>query len=325
MILPNPAEQRRDELIAAAAEIVSNPAGTSHNALMLAHAVTRATNGWPVFPLSGKVPAIAGGRGVLDATTDIDTICRWWTAMPGANIGGRVPSALFALDSDPRKPGHSEALSRLRAEYGQMPNTLTTLSGRLDGGVHRFYLRPPGKLSTARLGPGFDVKTSSGYVVLPPSIHPDTGRPYIEIDAAIADPGWIADLIVVSGNPATARPGRLGSSPTTGRAFAGDSIADQFSANTSWADILMPHGWSCRGNDPDADGAVWLHPNHTSNCSATIRYGQLFVWSTSTPFEASEPGNPHGYTRFRAYAVLNHGGETRQHMAAAARSLRKVA
>ena len=61
--------------------------------------------------------------------------------------------------------------------------------------------------------------------------------------------------------------------------------------------------------DPNADGARWLHPAHTSSCSATIRYGCLFVYSTSTEFETTESGAPNGYTKFRAYALLEHHGD----------------
>jgi hypothetical protein len=53
--------------------------------------------------------------------------------------------------------------------------------------------------------------------------------------------------------------------------------------------------------------------------SATIRHGLLFVYSHTTPFQATEAGAPHGYSRFRAYAVLEHGGNLR----AAARALQQ--
>ena len=84
----------------------------------------------------------------------------------------------------------------------------------------------------------------------------------------------------------------------------------------SWADVLEPHGWRCPAH-PDEDGAIWLHPTATSSCSATIRNGCLFVYSPNTPFDVTEGGSPKGYTKFRAYAVLEHGGD----MSAAARAL----
>jgi hypothetical protein len=47
----------------------------------------------------------------------------------------------------------------------------------------------------------------------------------------------------------------------------------------------------------------------------------LFVYSSNTPFPQTFPGDTHGQTRFRAYAVLNHNGN----MSAAARTLRGAA
>ena len=99
--------------------------------------------------------------------------------------------------------------------------------------------------------------------------------------------------------------------------FWSPSIADEFGETTTWAEILEPHGWRCLDADPDGDGAAWLHPTHTSACSATIRFGCLFVWSTNTPFEISEPSNPNGYTKFRAFAELYYDGD----MSAAAQSI----
>jgi hypothetical protein len=324
------AQDRRDELVAysnlVAGGLVTD---VGHDALMLAYALAYAAAGWAVLPLRGKVPAIpkaVGGAGVLDATTDIATICGWWAVdYVGANIGARVPAGVVVLDSDPRKEGHAAALAKLTAEHGPMPRTLTHLSGRLDGGVHRFYRRPAGKLSSKPLGPGFDLKESSGYVVLPPSVHPDTSQPYLALDAPIVGCGWLADLLVV---PETVAPQRATNphGATQARFWrsnggTGQSIADAFTDSTSWADVLEPHGWRCLDRDPNEDGARWLHPSATSATSATITNGMLFCYSTSTELAATTAGDPHGYTRFRAYAVLNFGGD----LSAAARSLRKMA
>jgi hypothetical protein len=98
----------------------------------------------------------------------------------------------------------------------------------------------------------------------------------------------------------------------------GPSVGDQFTVKATWSAILTPHGWHCADADPDADGARWLHPNATSTCSATIRHGCLFVYSPNTPFDPTEAGDPHGYTKFRAFAVLDHSGD----LSAAAKALR---
>jgi hypothetical protein len=95
-------------------------------------------------------------------------------------------------------------------------------------------------------------------------------------------------------------------------------VAEAFNQATSWTQVLGPHGWTCPDLDPDADGARWRHPGATNPKSATIRHGLLFVYSAATPFQPTEAGAPRGYSRFRAYAVLEHGGDVR----AAARALR---
>lgn len=296
---------------------------------MMRAALDLAACGWEVLPLlvpNGVTRSAAGKlvgkepdgrlapRGVLDATTDPDTIRAWWERSPRANIGARVPANVFVFDVDPRNGG-ADGLARLTDAYGPLPSTLTAISGRGDGGSHRYYRAPVGKVTTRPLrlagGDGIDVKTHAGYCVVPPSIHPDTGQPYWWVDdvAPISDPpAWLLDLLQPP--PPPARP-----APRLGRDSA--SIADSYTAATSWVDVLTPHGWRCLDLDPDRDGARWLHPAATSSCSATIRHGCLFVYSTNTPFDPTEPGDPRGITRFRAYAVLNHGGD----LSAAARAL----
>jgi Bifunctional DNA primase/polymerase, N-terminal len=286
-----------------------------------AEALDYARHHWPVFPLNGKVPAISkriGGRGVLDATTDLAIVTAWWSGRyAGCNIGLRLPEHIIVIDIDPRNGG-LEALAALETKYGPLPETLMTVSGRGDGGRHLYFRRPPGTLSAKRLGAGVDIKTSSGYVVAAPSVHPATGKPYQRIDAPVATPpAWLIELL--GPEPVTvARPRQRGHLRL---AYTGPSIADEFNARTSWAAILENHGWTCRDVNPDAAGARWLHPRATSECSATIgRDGRLYVYSTNTPFEPTSAGDKHGYSKFHAYAVLEHGGD----MKAAARHLRGV-
>jgi hypothetical protein len=284
------------------------------------YAVELAVRGWAVFPLRGKVPAISkgdGGSGVLDATTDVDHVIEWWgERYKGANIGARVPEHAFVLDVDPRHGG-DRSLARLIAKHGDLPDTLTVASGREDGGRHFYMRRPDAKLTSRVLGDGLDLKTHAGYCVMPPSRHPDTGRPYRWVSTApvAAPPPWLVDLITVM--PPTMQEAaprrRFWSRFTT-------SVADRYAESTTWAHILQPHGWRCLDHDGDADGARWLHPTATSAHSATIKHGCLFVYSPNTPLEETTPGDPHGYTKFRAHAVLDHGGD----LSAAARELKAV-
>jgi hypothetical protein len=127
-------------------------------------------------------------------------------------------------------------------------------------------------------------------------------------------PGWLARLLAPPAAPTVLARRRL--RPGTGRS---ESAAERFNAEVSWAEVLGPHGWSCPDPNPDADGARWRHPGATNPTSATIRHGLLFVYSHATPFQATEAGAPHGYTKFRAFAVLAHRGDLR----AAARALQQ--
>jgi hypothetical protein len=279
-------------------------------------ALAYATAGWEVFPLRGKIPAIAkadGGNGVLDATTDLEQIEAWWSKHPNANIGGRVPAGVVVVDIDPRSGG-LESWIALIAEHDEV-STRIAWSGREDGGRHLYFHHPGGRMH-ASVGTGLDVKTHAGYTVLPPSIHPDSGRPYRWDDPTApinAAPEWLIHLLrhpVAVPKQPTAQPSN----------YTGDSIADWFTATRTWADVLTPHGWTLKTGDGDTDGSQWRHPTATSPWSATIRHGCLFVYTPNTPLEQTTTQSPHGYTRFRAYAVLDHRGD----LTAAARAARTL-
>lgn len=173
------------------------PQGTA-----LAAALNLASQGWQVLPLNGKLPAIPkdlGGSGVLDATSDPHCIQDWWGGVAsryrGCNIGARVPLHLVVLDIDPRHAGDA-TLVALQAEHGLLPDTLQVVSGRGDGGTHWYFRHPGGQLTGVRLGAGIDLRTHSNYCVVPPSLHPETGRPYRWVRRPVAAmPSWLTDLL----------------------------------------------------------------------------------------------------------------------------------
>jgi hypothetical protein len=111
------------------------------------------------------------------ATTDAAQIAHWWIRWPDALIGSPVPATRCAIDIDPRNGGSIDALEK---EAGSPVPTLTVWSGREDGGRHLFYRRPEGELTQTRIKKlGCDLKDGGkGYTILPPSPHPDTGKPY---------------------------------------------------------------------------------------------------------------------------------------------------
>ncbi|QXT62741.1 phage/plasmid primase, P4 family [Tessaracoccus palaemonis] len=106
--------------------------------------------------------------------------------------------------------------------------------------------------------------------------------------------------------PATPTP------PTDGRLRPGDD----FNARANWDDIIGTHGWqrAWRGHGLYS---TWLRPGkkHGERMSATTgrdEHDRLFVFSTSTEFEAEKP-----YDKFGAYALLEHNGD----LAAATKAL----
>jgi len=139
---------------------------------MLDRALELADEGWAVLPLNGKQPITPHGH--LDATTSPRTIRKWW-ADRDWNIGAPVPDSLIVFDVDPRNGGSLHELEQLAGV--PLPPTLEVESGRSDGGRHLYYLRPFEHPYRGNIPPGIDVKLN-GYMVMPPSVHPDTGQRY---------------------------------------------------------------------------------------------------------------------------------------------------
>lgn len=106
------------------------------------------------------------GHGLYDATTDPGQVSEWLGQYPECNWGGRPPLGVLVLDVDPRNDGHIH-LAELERKNGLLPTTLTAQTG--SGGLHHWfsYSGP----TRGKLCPGVDVKTNTGYVVLPPSRH----------------------------------------------------------------------------------------------------------------------------------------------------------
>ena len=150
---------------------------------LLDAALSYARRGWAVFPLAprSKIPAIsktAGGSGVHDATTDETVIRQWWGRSPNANIGLACgPSRLLVIDLDAEKGG-LDSWAELRRENAINDDTILSLTG--GGGVHLLFSLPDGASignSAGKLGTGIDIRATGGYVVVPPSVHPN-GHPY---------------------------------------------------------------------------------------------------------------------------------------------------
>jgi len=154
-----------------------------------------AAKGERVFLLKpgGKEP-YERTRGFLDATTDAEQI-RAWCGIPGAensNIGLRPAPDVLVVDIDPRADGMNTALA-LEAQHGALPDTRTVATG--GDGLHVYLRVPPGLSWPKQLGPGVDLKSESGYLVAPPSVHASGKRYRWLKELPIAEaPAWLVAL-----------------------------------------------------------------------------------------------------------------------------------
>lgn len=130
-------------------------------------------------------------HGKDDATTDVGQIAEWLAAYPGCNWGIRPALGVVVLDVDVRSDGPA-TLDALQARHGALPPTLTARTG--SGGLHLWfsYSGP----TRGKLGQGIDVKTHSGYLVAPPSVHACGGTyEWTDMRPAAYAPQWVKDIL----------------------------------------------------------------------------------------------------------------------------------
>ena len=292
---------------------------------LVGHALNYAAGGLEVFPLDPRTKApFSRAASQLRATTDAATIERWWSEHPDALIGCRIPPGVVLLDIDPRHNGM--ATWRALSDGRRCP-TRVHYSGRNDGGAHlwfgfelgegqRFSSRGLDEWARAH-GTGHAIEGTdrwvSGidllhrahrYTILPPSTHPDSGLPYRWRGTAeteiLALPPWVAELVITELTGSSVPAG----GPAAGRHRDDESIIGWFNRTHDIGDLLARHGWTA----VNGDGTAWRHPNATTEKSATITSGELYVYSPNTPFEVTSPGDPHGYDAFDAWRTLERLG-----------------
>ena len=160
-------------------------------------ALNAASRGWPTFRLGykQKIP-LPGSKGFHDATTDEGTLRDWFTGTQfniGLATGG--DSHLLVLDIDEDKDGY-DSINALQEKHGALPETMTVYTGK---GRHHYFKMPAHvdiHPSAGKVGIGIDIRGTGGYVVYPPSLHPN-GNYYKwnECIETIADtPAWLIAL-----------------------------------------------------------------------------------------------------------------------------------
>lgn len=304
--------------------------GTALMEAALAHAAA----GRAVFPCGQRKEPLVGLGGFKLATTDPEQIKEWWTKHPNALIGSPVAPGEIVLDADPR---HGARMDDWPFEF---PETRTTWTGGADRGRHFFFADPGVPLSQTALTDaihrhtgrpklvpcpagtsnpdgtpkmvdniGWDLRApGKNYVILPGSIHPETGRVYEDdggTNRATPMPKRMVDMLRVPERPTptpTAAPRRDSGQPITGGTITG------YNARTTFTELLAPRGWELVGGDGETDGSRWRHPTATSALSATVRNGRLYNYSTGSglPMAGSREG---GMSPFDLMALLHHNGD----------------
>lgn len=165
-----------------------------------------------------------------------------------------------------------------------------------------------------------EVKGEGGYCIVPPSprsCHPsykcyrlaDDSPDLTAIPTIAREERAVLLKIAGSfdqwGEPApkpTPKPSRLFSS-------GGHRPGDDFNRRAAWRDILVPHGWTLVGSRGEIED--WCRPGKHDGLSATVNYADsdlLYVFSCNAyPLEEGKP-----YSKFEAYALLEHEGDYRQ-------------
>ncbi len=161
--------------------------------------------GRPACPDKGKHPQFHKQdlkNGCLDATTDEQTITRWWKRWPNSNIGIATGSIndLGVLDIDAGEGKNGlESFKKLfpGVDLDEMlKSTLVAKTG--GGGYHLYYklngLKLPNRRNMGEKGSDIDFRAEGGYVLGPPSNHKSgdtyqwiTKREPIEIPLAVRE------------------------------------------------------------------------------------------------------------------------------------------
>lgn len=161
--------------------------------------------GWRLHPSSRRTRAACFSDAASLATFDLGQLALWSRRYPGC--GWRVVmegSGVWALDVDVPGAHHKHdgvtALQELIAVHGPLPPRPTTRSG---GGGLALFFRHEGEAIVGNGGHpalGIDPRRGRQSVTVPPSLHPDTGRPYRWLVAPWelpppAAPGWLLRLV----------------------------------------------------------------------------------------------------------------------------------
>lgn len=300
--------------------------------VMLQHGLNPIPSRGATTPTNPKSPAVPWKTYQHQKATT-EEINTWWPENTRHGLGvvtGKISGNLELIELEGRAAHHLPELTQLATDSGikQLWSRLALgwVEQSPSGGIH-FYARSThpvaGNTVLARdenkqvLA---ETRGEGGYTVTAPTpgtCHP-TGKPWTiitggpttvptftkaELDAIHVIFQTLHQPQPEPTHPHTPIP-QLGAAPSD----AGTRPGDDYENKTTWDDILTPHGWvkiTTRGST-----IYWRRPGKNEGISATTGNAtdrdRLYVFSTSTDFTPETP-----YTKFAAYALLNHNGDYR--------------
>lgn len=230
-------------------------------------AIDYARRGLAIIALEPRKKKPAFAHGLKDATTCVPDIKEWWDTYPTDNVGivtGRVSGNLGVIDIDYDDDSGKDGYQFLRAwekVHGNLPETWTVTTAR--GGQHLYYrfegTVPP---NTANEEIGIDFRGEGGYVMAPPSIHPNGTEVEWDFhpddyDLAWADERVMEFLKAISPTNAVSRNGSF-DLPETIMNGERDNVLFKYACS------LQAQGYS------DAEITVLVHDANSRRCQTPL-------------------------------------------------------
>lgn len=226
---------------------------------------------WAVFPCSPMSKKPLTPHGCKDAKKSVGAIKAWWKRWPDASIGiatGSVSGLIVIdedLDEDKGLNGYEE-VSEWERINGALPATVQCITGR--GGYHLYYQYDGTDIKNrAGILDGVDVRGEGGYVIAPPSMHPN-GTEYQWEDAP--------DEVTIAPIDATVRKFLFGENEKT-RAAADFKLPDRIQSGER-NDTLFRLACSMQSQGlPDAAIMAALEQTNQNACDEPVSDAELMT------------------------------------------------
>ena len=287
----------------------------------------------PIRADGSKAPAISSWKEYQSRRPTQQELHSWFSGETNygiAIIGGLVSCGLEILDFEADAPIRFFEITMEALGVGDLLRKLVRVATP-SGGIHFFYrcsivmgnqklaqvLDDHGKRKTL-----IETRGEGGYVVAvgsPAACH-RTNRPYQLISGDLCaipniSPAERDLLLTVARSFDQVEPKKTVAAVVNTHFSTGLRPGDDFNLRANWSDILGPHGWKFQF-ERDTQ-SYWCRPGKLLGVSATTNYKEsdlLYIFSSNAdPFEPET-----AYSKFAAYAFLNHGGDFQ----AAARELK---